>query len=240
MMRCNAVRRTERPQSLPGKDASADNPEPRKRTPRSRHASATGTVMPNCCSAAIASGISASPQALSIGGLAPSATMTRNPCWRAAIAAASPAGPPPITNTSVESVESGNPAPSPSQKYQLRTKAGAHCGQQAQRSRFRAPVLHHIFQHAQDRRGRKISHLTQTIPGGIELPVVQPQCVGRCIKHFRPSSVQNEALKLASIMTVVCQECVNIPTKVFPNQGRNLSGQYDAEAFFGDAPAHHV
>src|SRR5580692_5893053 len=49
----------------------------------------------------MASGKSPSPQALVTGGFAPSATITRKPFWRAAIAAASPAGPPPTTNTSV-------------------------------------------------------------------------------------------------------------------------------------------
>src|SRR5580658_3692522 len=51
--------------------------------------------------ASSASGIRPSPQALSIGGRRESATKTRNPSCRAAIAAASPAGPPPITRRSV-------------------------------------------------------------------------------------------------------------------------------------------
>src|SRR5258706_664927 len=47
------------------------------------------------------SGISPSPQALSMAGEALSATTTPKPFWRAARAAASPAGPPPITKTSI-------------------------------------------------------------------------------------------------------------------------------------------
>jgi hypothetical protein len=47
------------------------------------------------------SGIKPSPHGLSIGGLFPSATITSKPRCLAAIAAASPAGPPPITKTSV-------------------------------------------------------------------------------------------------------------------------------------------
>jgi len=125
-MRCKMVRRTEKPAQPEGKTASADNPELRKRTPRTGNASAEDKATPSFSSAAIASGIRASPQALSIGGLAPSATTTWNPCCRAAIAAASPAGPPPITKTSVEF---SNYSPSPLQKQKLGTKSGAHGGQ---------------------------------------------------------------------------------------------------------------
>src|SRR5262245_33812576 len=42
-----------------------------------------------------------SPQVLSIGGAAPSATVTEKPLCRAAMAAANPAGPPPTITTSV-------------------------------------------------------------------------------------------------------------------------------------------
>ncbi len=47
------------------------------------------------------SGIIPSPQALSIGGLKQSATVTASPCCLAAMAVAKPAGPPPQINTSV-------------------------------------------------------------------------------------------------------------------------------------------
>src|SRR3974377_1286063 len=55
----------------------------------------------NAASASSVSGIIPSPHGLSIGGSEPSASVTENPLWRAAIAAANPAGPPPTTNTSV-------------------------------------------------------------------------------------------------------------------------------------------
>ena len=57
-------------------------------------------------SAAAAAGIRhrPSPQALSMGGPFPSATTTRSPLRRAAMAVASPAGPPPITKTSVSAI----------------------------------------------------------------------------------------------------------------------------------------
>src|ERR1039457_459759 len=58
--------------------------------------------MPNDWAAARPSGMMPSPQALSMGGMEQSARVTSKPRWRAAIAAARPAGPPPITNTSVE------------------------------------------------------------------------------------------------------------------------------------------
>ncbi len=163
-MRCKVVRRMESPSLPEGKTASADNPEPRKRTPRRGHASAADSVTPSFSSAAIASGISASPQALSIGGFAPSATTTRNPCCRAAIAAANPAGPPPMTNTSVEF---SNYTLSPLQKQKLGAKSRSHRGQQAQRARLRTPMLHHVLQHTQNGSRREISDFAQTIPGGV-------------------------------------------------------------------------
>src|SRR5579863_912011 len=83
-------------------------------------------------------------------------------------------------------------------------------------------------------------YLAQAIPGGIELSVVQSQRVSRRIEHFRPSSVKHEALKIASLVSVVGQKCVDILSEVLPDQGGNLGGKYDAEALLGDVPAHHV
>src|SRR5580704_15090598 len=58
-------------------------------------------VTPRSRRAVIVSGIIPSPHGFSIGGAAPSASVTSKPFWRAAIAAARPDGPPPTTNTSV-------------------------------------------------------------------------------------------------------------------------------------------
>src|SRR5580700_3861789 len=69
---------------------------PRKAAPCSGPSS---TPIPR--KAAIPSGIRPSAQTLSINGRDLSATITSNPLWRTASAAASPAGPPPITKTSV-------------------------------------------------------------------------------------------------------------------------------------------
>ena len=60
--------------------------------------------IPKSRNAACVSGINPSPHGLSIGGSAPSATVTCNPSCCAAIAAANPAGPPPTTKTSVLSL----------------------------------------------------------------------------------------------------------------------------------------
>jgi len=76
-----------------------------KQMPRNRNPSAGLISTPNARSAANASGIIPSPHGFSIGGAAPSASVTSSPCWRAAMAVASPAGPPPTTNTSVLSPE---------------------------------------------------------------------------------------------------------------------------------------
>src|ERR1700730_8398852 len=107
------------------------------------------------------SGIRPSPHGLSIGGTAPSATITRNPRCLAAMAAAKPAGPPPITKTSVEF---NKPQASPLQEYELRTESRPHGSEYAQGSRMGAPPLHHILEHHQHRGGGKIPDLPQAIP----------------------------------------------------------------------------
>ena len=123
----STVRRTPRPDAPLGNAASTASPSVRKRSPLKGYESSAGTVTPKFSSAARPSGIIPSPQGLSIGPCAPSATATRNPFCLAAIAAASPAGPPPITKTSVEF---SNPT-SPSQKYKLRTEPRSHRRQNA-------------------------------------------------------------------------------------------------------------
>src|SRR5579863_559295 len=99
---CSVVLRTASPTPPHGNGASAEKPELRKRIPRKGCPSHGFNAIPSSRRACNPSGISPSPHALSIGGAAPSATTTRNPLWRAAIPAASPAGPPPITKTSVD------------------------------------------------------------------------------------------------------------------------------------------
>src|ERR1022692_5253097 len=61
----------------------------------------SGISMPSLAASKRESGIRPSPQGLSIGAVSPSLTTTRMPWRLAAIAAANPAGPPPITKTSV-------------------------------------------------------------------------------------------------------------------------------------------
>ena len=143
-MRCNVVRRTPRPDALLGKGASTERPEARNRMPENGCVYCGDRVTPSRRSAAMPSGIKPSPQALSIGGSAPSATATANPCCRAAIAAASPAGPPPITKTSVES---NNSWTSPLQEQKFRAESWSHRREQAQSPRFGATVLHDVLQH---------------------------------------------------------------------------------------------
>src|SRR3984885_4567176 len=107
IFRCKTVRHT--PNAEPsGNPASTETPAPRNRMPRNGCASAESRAMPRLPSAARPSGIMPSPQALSIGGRAPSARVTSSPLRRAAMAAARPAGPPPITNTSVARMSDGS------------------------------------------------------------------------------------------------------------------------------------
>src|SRR5437660_12156119 len=105
--------------------------------------------MPRRSRAGSASGIKPSPQALSIGGSEPSATITRKPCCRAAIAVASPEGPPPITKTSAEFISNARYPVLPLQEHKFGTESRPHRRQQTQSSRLRATILHHIFQNNQ-------------------------------------------------------------------------------------------
>ena len=98
---CKRVRRMPRPTSLFGNGASVSRPSSRKRIPANGSPSSEPISTPSARKAETPSGIRPSPQALSIGLCARSATITSRPCRRAARAVASPAGPPPITSTSV-------------------------------------------------------------------------------------------------------------------------------------------
>src|SRR5580692_6891913 len=144
MMPCRVVLRTASPTPREGNSASAETPELKKRTPRKGYPSRCFNVIPIPCSASRPSGISPSPQVLSIGAALASATITRKPHCRAAIAAARPAGPPPITNTSVDFNKTET---SPPQKQKLRTESRSHCREQAQRAGLGTTVPHHIFEH---------------------------------------------------------------------------------------------
>ena len=102
-----AGRRKARPGSF-GKSASTRAPTLRNRMPRHAAPSAYVRPTPNWRRAAIPSGSNPSPQALSMGGRAPSIRTTWNPRNRAAIAAARPAGPPPRTTISASDGRDAN------------------------------------------------------------------------------------------------------------------------------------
>jgi hypothetical protein len=92
----------------------------------------------------------------------------------------------PITKTSVEF---NNHVTLPLQKQKLGTKTGSHGGKQTQCATLRTAVLHYVFEHNQHRSRRKIPYFAQAIPGGIQLPFVQPQSCGRGLEHLRSSGV---------------------------------------------------
>src|ERR1035437_1647755 len=130
IMLCRIVRR--RPNPWPwGKAASTEAPRSQKRMPRNGRAPAASRSMPSEWAAARPSGMMPSPQALSIGGMEQSARVTSKPRWRAAMAAARPAGPPPITNTSVErgSVMRSNVYRAARQPQRFRPEAARIVGQ---------------------------------------------------------------------------------------------------------------
>lgn len=123
IIRCNVVRRTPRPQPV-GKLASTDVPRSRKRIPRNGNESEALIETPSLDSARSASGIRPSPHALSAGGTIPSTTVTLKPLRRVAIAAARPAGPPPIMRmsiftTAITPVQSRIPVPARSPRERL-------------------------------------------------------------------------------------------------------------------------
>ncbi len=95
-----SVRRTPQPRSLGNSDCATRFPST-NRMPRTGKPCSAGIEIPSSRRAAIPSGMRPSPHALSTGGVARSAMLTRKPFWRAAIATASPAGPPPTMKTSV-------------------------------------------------------------------------------------------------------------------------------------------
>jgi hypothetical protein len=126
IIRCKVVRRTPRPQPA-GKLASTDVPRSRKRIPRNGNESEALIETPSLDSARSASGIRPSPQALSAGGTIPSTTVTLKPLRRVAIAAAKPAGPPPIIRmsaftTATEPVQRRIPVPSRSLALSLSSR----------------------------------------------------------------------------------------------------------------------
>src|ERR1022692_2362273 len=110
ILECRTVRRT--PSAYPsGKEDSTETPRSMNRMPRKDWPGGLSHLMPRLRNAAKPSGISPSPHALSIGGPAPAASVTFSPLRRAAMAAARPAGPPPMTNRSVGCI-SGRRLPS--------------------------------------------------------------------------------------------------------------------------------
>ena len=121
----------------------------RKRMPRKAKAWSSGIVTPSLSSAASPSGMMPSPQALSIGGRAQSMTVTSSPTCRAAIAAASPAGPPPATMTS--RILRFAPTGSPAQKNEFGAEPRTHRGQDAVGPGRRTPPIHERIQHHQHR-----------------------------------------------------------------------------------------
>src|SRR5208282_1147379 len=178
--------------------------------------------MPRCSSASRPSGRKPSPHALSIGGLDPSATTTRKPRCRAVIAAARPAGPPPITKMSVEDGTAWLISDLPLEQQQLRTKPRPHGRQYAKHARFGAPIAHHILEHNEYRRRRKIPDPLQAIPRSIELAIVQIERSRRCLQHFRAAGVQHPISNVAALMSVVGKKCVHIPPEIFANQRRDF------------------
>ena len=98
---CSVVRRIPSPWPR-GNRASTEVAPSQKRIPGKRRPGAPSRSIPSARAAASPSGMIPSPQGLSIGGRSASATVTSKPRRRAAIAAARPAGPPPMMNRSVE------------------------------------------------------------------------------------------------------------------------------------------
>ena len=159
-------------------------------------------------SAARPSGSKPSPQALSIGGSAPSATRTRNP-------RSVPRSPPRVPQGRPQSqkrrsrlhalIHASDPPSdlnvfdSTTEQYQLRTKSRTHGRQHAQRAWLRTAVPHHIFQHHQHGSRRKVPDFLQAIPGCVELSVVQIERVCCCLQHLRPARVQHPASNVAAL-----------------------------------------
>src|SRR6266404_6686527 len=156
--------------------------------------------MPSRASAARASGIRPSPHALSAGGAAQSATVTRNPFRRTAIAAAKPAGPPPTTSTSVSRMIE---VTLPPQQNKLRAEARTHGGKDAPGARIGTTLRHEFLEDAEHRRGRKIACFAQTLPRHIERAVGQRERFLRGLEHLGAARVDDPGSDVAASQFVL-------------------------------------
>src|SRR5487761_948143 len=109
------------------------------------------------------SGMSPSPQALSMDGIGPSAMITRKPADGERWPRPSPRVllPPPV-----------RPYPrrlgcgSPSEEHQLRAEARSHRSKERIRARGRTPPATDFLKNQEDRGGRQVAGLTKAMPGG--------------------------------------------------------------------------
>ena len=205
------------PRKPAGNAACADNLL-LKRVPHTEKPSVRGTQTPSFSRASTALGIKASPRPYRLAALRRLQRSRETPDT-AAIAAANPAGPPPITKTSVE-VENSLDITIQVKQAQNRIRAPSPQANQASRApggdaslRPRAPPI---------LKPMKISDFAQTIPRSVQLAVVQAQCVGRSLQHFWTSGMQNETLEVAFLKAVICEKGINVATEILPNEIRDL------------------
>src|ERR1700682_5689330 len=121
-----------------------------------------------------------------MGGRFPSATTTLRPLRLAAIAAASPAGPPPITNTSVSNIQN-----SPTKQHKLGTETRTSGSENAPRPRSRPLVRHELLEHTEHGSGRQIASPPQTLPRRLQRLRADPQRILCSLKHLGTTRVKN-------------------------------------------------
>ena len=78
-------------------------------------------------------------------------------------------------------------------------------------------MLHHVLQYAQHRSRRQVPNFLQAIPGSIQLPIVQIERCRGSLKHLWPARMQNPALDLVALVSVIREERVHIVAQVFTN-----------------------
>src|SRR5882762_2191123 len=129
------------------------------------------------------------------------------------MAVASPAGPPPITNTSTGfgklltiSFLSTNfllliptiKTLLPFQQNEFRAEPRPHRGQQAERAGFGAAILHDFFEHHQHGSRRQVASPAQALPGNVEFTILQTERLGGCLQDLRTASMQRPVSDVGS------------------------------------------
>src|SRR5664279_4374615 len=126
----------------------------------------------------------------------------------------------------------------PFQQDHLQTEPWTHSQQYAVCSGCREIVHQHFLKHKQNRGGREITELPQTIPRSFQFAIRQSQRVLNRVQYFWSARVDYPIADVGAPKLVFAQERVDIPGKVSLNQLRQVRRKHNLEAGLGDIPTH--